>query len=147
MIRHFGLFLIASATAVLPAVSAQAQYYPSAGPTPYYRSAPPDIYEERLPPPGYYADDDDNVPVRRRPPRDPRYSQTPPPGQGVPPGAPSNAPNRILPYPDEADAAPPPPPGFAQPNGRPTYGHQLDAQSGSRSDPDVMRPPAAIGPA
>ena len=66
---------------------------------------------------------------------------------------PSGAPNRILPYPDEADAVVPPPPGFARPNGQPpAYGHQLDAQSppappAARNEPEVIRPPAAIGAA
>src|ERR1700690_2297279 len=98
MIRRFGLFLLAlPAAAAIPAGSAQAQYYPSSGSAPYYRSAPPDIYEQRLPSPSYY-DDNDDAPVVRRPPRDPRYSQMPPQGQQAPVGAP----NRILPYPDEA---------------------------------------------
>ena len=67
-------------------------------------------------------------------------------------------PSRILPYPnDEADAAPPPP-GFATPGSRPpvTFGHQLDAQQppagaapppAATNDPDVVRPPGAVGSA
>lgn len=143
MIRRFGLVLLT--LPAVPAVSAQAQYYPA--PAPYYRGASPQgTYENRLPPPGYYVDEDDDAPVMRRPPRDPRYSQVPPQGQR------GGAPNRILPYPDDADAAALPPPAFATPNGQPPgYGHQLDAQSqqapaGRPIDSDVIRPPAAIGP-
>jgi len=66
---------------------------------------------------------------------------------------PSGAPNRILPYPDEAETAVPPPPGFARPYGQPpAYGHQLDAQQPQaapavRYEPEVIRPPAAVGAA
>jgi lipoprotein-anchoring transpeptidase ErfK/SrfK len=150
MIRSFGLFLLTlPVAAAIPTVSAQAQYYPGA-PPPYHRSAPPpSVYDDRLPPPGYWADDDDDDQVVRRPSRDPRYSQVPSQGQRGAPGAP----NRILPYPEEAEAAVPPPPGFATPDGRPpAYGHQLDAQPptaaappAARVDPDVIRPPGAIG--
>ena len=141
MIRRFGLFLLAMpVAAAIPAGSAQAQYYPGP-PQPYYRSAPPPGgYQERLPPPRYWADDDDDDAQRR-----PQFSQNPPQGQ---PGAP----NSILPYPVDAEAAVPPPPSFASPNGRPPYGHQLDAQPPiaaapptARQDPDVIRPPGAIG--
>ena len=149
MVRRFGLFLLTlPVAAAISAVSAQAQYYPA--PPPYYRgAAPPDAYDSRLPPPGYWADDDDAGPVVRRPSRDPRYGQMPPQGQR----APSGAPNRILPYPEEeADAVVPPPPGFVTPNSQPpASGHQLDSQSpappAARSGPDVIRPPAAIGAA
>jgi lipoprotein-anchoring transpeptidase ErfK/SrfK len=70
------------------------------------------------------------------------------PQQGQP-----SAPNRILPYPAESDAAPPPP-GFAAPDGRPPYGHQLEAAPPSAVPPPaanndsgstVMRPPGGIG--
>ena len=79
--------------------------------------------------------------------RAPQMSQNPP-GQ-------AGAPSRILPYPDEADAASPPPPGFAPPAGRPpVYGHQLEQQPpagppprGANNDPDAIRPPGAIGSA
>jgi len=147
MIRRFGLYFLAlPVAAVIPAASAQAQYYPGPPPQPYYRSAPPPgAYQDRLPPPGFYADDDDDDSPVVRPQRRPQVSQNPP-GQ---PGAPS----RILPYPDE-DV--PPPPGFATPDGRPPYGHQLDAQQpiavappsarqDTRQQPDVIRPPGAIG--
>ena len=148
MIRRFGLFLIGlPAAAAISAGSAQAQSYPA--PAPYYRGAPaPGIYGERLPPPGYYDDDDDDdTPAVRRPSRDPRYSQMPPQDQR----GPSGGPNRILPYPDEPEADVPPPPGFARPYGQPpAYGHQLDAQSpqsppAARYEPEVIRPPAAVG--
>lgn len=145
MIRPFGLFLLTlPVAAAIPAVSAQAQSY-SAPSSPYYRSAPPGAYQDRLPSPGYWLDDDDDDQVVRRPRRDPQVSQVPPQGQG---GA-SGAPSRILPYPEEADAEGPPPPGFATPDGRqPTFGHQLEAQSpAARAEPDVIRPPAAIGAA
>ena len=147
MIRRFGLFLLTlPAAAAVPAVSAQAQSYPP----PYYRSVPPPgIYQERLPPPGYYADDDDDAQVVRRPRRDPQFGQAQPQDQRGPAGAP----NRILPYPDETETVVPPPPGFARPYGQsPAYGHQLDAQSppappAARYEPEVIRPPAAIGAA
>src|SRR5450631_3418188 len=121
MIRRFSLFLLAlPVAAVVPAMSAQAQYY-RAPPQPYYRAAPPPAaYDDRLPAPGYFTDDDeDDAPVVQRPRRGPQISQMP---QQVQPGAP----NRILPYPAESDAAGPPP-GFATPDGRPPYGHQLEA--------------------
>ena len=147
MIRRLGLFLLTlPVAAAVSAVSAQAQYYPPS--STYSRGASSDRYEERLPPPGYFADEDDDGPVVRRPFRDPRYSQMPPQqGQRGPGGAPS----RILPYPEEPDAVTAPAPGYGQPNNQPpAYGHQLDAQSppppaGRPADPDVIRPPAAIG--
>ncbi len=128
--RRFRLFILAlPVAAVLPAVSAQAQFYRPA-PAPYYRAEPPPaVYDDRLPAPGYYTDDeDDDVPMAQ-PPR-PQFSQMP--SQQVQPG-------------------PPPPPAFANPDGRPPYGHQLDTPPpiavapGARTEPDVMRPPAAIG--
>ena len=145
MIRRSGLFLLTLATAAaVPAVSAQAQYYPA--PQPYYRGAPPDAYDNRPPAPGFWADDEDDAPVARRPSRDPRYSQMPQQEQRAPYGTP----NRILPYPDE-EVVVPPPPGFAKPYGQPpAYGHQLDAQSppappAARYESEVIRPPAEIG--
>ena len=159
MMRRFGPFLLAlPVAAAIPAVSAQAQYYPGP-PPPYYRSAPPPgAYQGGLPAPGYWiGEDDDDAPMVRRPRRSPQVSQMPPQGQ---PGAPS----RILPYPAESDAAAPPPPGFATPYGRPPTGHQLDAappiavvppasrqdtrqdtRQDARQEPDIIRPPAAIG--
>jgi lipoprotein-anchoring transpeptidase ErfK/SrfK len=142
MIRRYGLFLLTlPAAAVFSAAPAVAQYY-SAPPPGYYRSAPPpgSYYDDRLPPPVFWNDDDDDDQPVRRPYRSPQLSQVPP-GQAGPP-------NRILPYPDEADA-PPPPPGFAPPPGqRPLYGHQLDQQAPAATrDPDEIRPPGAIGSA
>jgi len=132
--------------AAFSAAPAAAQYYSS--PPPYYRSGPPPgYYEDRLPPPAFWSDDDDDdQPVRGR--RAPQMSQNPP-GQ---PGAP----NRILPYPNEADAASPLPPDFAPPaGGPPVYGHQLEQQPapagppprGANNDPDAIRPPGQIGSA
>jgi lipoprotein-anchoring transpeptidase ErfK/SrfK len=146
--RRLGLFLLAlTAAAALPAVSAQAQYY-RAPPPPYYRAdPPPGMYDGRLPAPGYSTDndDDDDAPVIQRPRHGPQISQVPQQGQ------PGN-PNRIVPYPADSDAAIPPPPGFVNPDGRPPYGHQLDAAPqiavpppAAKNDPDVMRPPGAIG--
>jgi lipoprotein-anchoring transpeptidase ErfK/SrfK len=141
MIRRLGLLILALPFAA--AAPAAAQYYSS--PPPYYRSGPPHgYYDDRSPPPAFWADDDDDdQPVRGR--RAPQLTQIPP-GQ-------AGAPNRILPYPDEADA--PPPPGFAPPpGGPPVYGHQLDQQQpagppprGASNDPDAIRPPGAIGAA
>src|SRR5665213_2464901 len=147
MIRPLGLFMLAlPVAAAFSAAPAAAQYYSS--PPPYYRSGPPPgYYEDRLPPPAFWSDDDDDdQPVRGR--RAPQMSQNPP-GQ---PGAP----NRILPYPNEADAASPLPPDFAPPaGGPPVYGHQLEQQPapagppprGANNDPDAIRPPGQIGSA
>ncbi len=68
MLRRFGLFwLVMPAMAVFPAVCAQAQPYPAPLQS-YYRGVePPDAYQDRLPPPGYYVDqDDDDAPVMPR---------------------------------------------------------------------------------
>src|SRR5450631_3777697 len=143
MIRRYGLFLLTLPVgAVFSAAPAVAQYY-SPPPPGYIRSAPPPgaYYDDRLPPPAFWNDDDDDDQPARRPYRSPQLSQVPP-GQ-------AGAPNRILPYPDEADA-PPPPPGFAPPPGRPPFsGHQLDQQMppAANRDPDEVRPPGAIGAA
>src|ERR1017187_1363846 len=158
MIRRYGLFLLTLPVAtVFSAAPAVAQYYSSSPPPGYYRSGPPPgyyqsgpppgaYYEDRLPPPAFWNDDDDDDQPARRPNRSPQLSQVPP-GQ-------AGAPNRILPYPGEADA-PPSPPGFAPPPGRPPFsGHQLDQQSpaaapprAATGDPDAIRPPGAIGSA
>jgi lipoprotein-anchoring transpeptidase ErfK/SrfK len=149
MIQRFGIMLLAlAALAALAAVgeagSARAQYYPA--PAPYYRSAPPPgAYDDRLPSPGYFTDDDDDDAPLQRPPRGPRISQMPQQGQ-------SGAPSRILPYPADSGAGAPPPPGFVTLDGRPPYGHQLDAAPplavsppSANDDPNVMRPPGGIG--
>src|SRR5579864_2825035 len=118
MIGRFGLFLLTlPLAAVFSAAPAAAQNYPSPPPG-YYRGAPPPAGydQDQAPPPAAFwsEDDEDDQPVRR-PYRSPRMSQ-----QGKP-----NAADRILPYPDDAEAVPPP--GFAPPPGRaPVYGHQLD---------------------
>ena len=143
MIRRYGLFMLTlPVAAVFLAAPAVAQYYSSPPPPGYYRSGPPPgaYYEDRLPPPAFWNDDDDDDQPARRPYRSPQMSQVPP-GQ-------TGAPGRILPYPDEAEAAPPPP-DFAPPSGRPPlYGHQLDQQAPAASnDPDAIRPPGAIGSA
>ena len=133
MLRRFGLFwLVMPAMAVFSAVCAQAQPYPAPLQS-YYRGVePPDAYQDRLPPPGYYVDqDDDDAPVMPRTRRNSQLSQAP---QGQP-GNPG-----------------PSPPGYVAPDSRPVYGHQLDAQPSNASpppvannDPNVIRPPAAIG--
>jgi lipoprotein-anchoring transpeptidase ErfK/SrfK len=122
MIRRICVVLLALpvAAGVLPAA---AQNYPP--PQPYYRSAPPSgVTQEQLPPPGMQQ----SYPAQNQP----------------------GAPQRVLPYPDEEDAAMPPP-GFAGPNGG-AYGHQLDQRQtqpappqSARSDEGVMRPPASVG--
>ena len=144
MIRRFSLLMLTlPMAAALPAVSAQAQYYPSPPPPGYYRSAPPPgrYYEDRLPPPGYSIDDDDDDVVVRRPRRGPQVNQNPPQG-------PAGAPNRILPYPEETDVAPAQP-GFVPPYERPpAYGRQIDQQGAppaARTDPNAIRPPSPIG--
>jgi len=142
MIRRYGLFLLALPLAVVfAAAPAAAQYY-SSPPPGYYRDAPPPggYIDDRTAPPAFWSDDDDDDQPVRRPGRSPQLSQVP---QGQP-----GSPNRILPYPEDAEAAPPPP-GFAPLPGRaPVYGHQLDQQApAGANDPNVIRPPGAIGPA
>ena len=91
--------------AAFSAAPALAQYYPSPPPG-YYRDVPPPgtYYDDRRSPPAFWNDDDeDDRPAPRRY-RSPQMTQ----GQ---PGAPS----RILPYPEEAQATPPPP-AFAPPS-------------------------------
>jgi lipoprotein-anchoring transpeptidase ErfK/SrfK len=142
MIRPLAAFLLAlPLAAAMTGTSAYAQYY---APQPYYRDAgPPDADMDRLPPPGYYADDDQYAPPMRRP----RMSQMDQPQMQGQPGAPQN----VLPD-DRADALPPP--GFGAPDGRPLYGHQLDApqqigapQAPAGGDANAPRPPAAVGSA
>jgi lipoprotein-anchoring transpeptidase ErfK/SrfK len=142
MTRRFGFFLLTlPVAAAFSAAPALAQNY-SSPPPGYYRSGPPpgSYYEDQLPPPAFWSDDeDDDQPVRRTY-RSPQMSQMP---QGQP---------GRLPYPDEAEA--PPPPAFAPPpDARSPYGHQLDQQAPAGSppaashDPDAVRPPGAIGSA
>ena len=109
--------------AAFSAAPALAQNYPSPPPG-YYRTAPPPgaYYDDRRSPPAFWNDDDeDDRPAPRRY-RSPQMTQ----GQ---PGAPS----RILPYPEEAQATPPPP-AFVPP----------DARAPAARDPDAVRPPGAI---
>ncbi|MGH6663366.1 MAG: L,D-transpeptidase family protein [Pseudolabrys sp.] len=142
MIRRPSLFLLLTfpAAAIALAAPAAAQYYQS--PPPYYRDAAPPGYYDRSGGPGFWDDDDDEQ-APGSPRRAPQYSQNP-----------AGAPSRILPYPDEAEAAPPAPSFAQQPAGNPpVYGHQLDQQPagppprGAANDPDAVRPPGAIGPA
>jgi lipoprotein-anchoring transpeptidase ErfK/SrfK len=141
MLRQAGLFLFAlPVAAALSAAPAVAQGY--SAPAPYYRSGPPqDRYQDSLPPPGVWVDDGNGGQIMR-PPTRAEMAQ----GQRGVPG-------RNTPYPEEADAAAPPPPGFATPDGRPpaVYGHQLDAPgTGAQigpDDPNVVRPPGQVGAA
>ena len=140
MIGRYGLILLTvPLAAVFSAAPAAAQNY-SSPPPGYYRDAAPAGYDEDRvgPPAGFWSDDDEEDDQQvRRPYPSPRMSQVP---QGKP-----NAADRILPYPDDAEAVPPP--GFVPPPGRaPVYGHQLDKQgSAGPNDPNAMRPPGAIG--
>jgi len=137
MILRFSAFLLTLpiAAAVL-AAPAHAQF---SQPSPYYRGGSSSgIYQEQLPPPG---------------------------AAEVEPSGPSQgrAPQRVLPYPDE-EAAIPPPPGFAIPNVQmPSDDRQVDVQrqqqlqqqqqqqqpaaAASGAEPGTIRPPGSIGPA
>ncbi len=145
MILRFTAFLLTLPVAAAAlAAPAQAQY---SAPQPYYRSGPASgIYQEQLPPPG-------TAEVERSGP-----------GQG------RITPQRVLPYPEEEDAAIPPPPGFAIPSSQlPGYDRQVDGQrqqqqqlqqqpqqqqqqqqpaaSTAATEPLGFRPPGSIGPA
>jgi lipoprotein-anchoring transpeptidase ErfK/SrfK len=140
MIGRYGLFLLTlPLAAVFSAAPAAAQNYPSSPPG-YYRGAPPPAgYDEDRagPPAAFWSDDDeDDQPVRRMY-RSPRMSQVP--------GGKPNAADRILPYPNDAEAVPPP--GFVPPPAHtPAYGHQLDQQgSAAPVEPNAIRPPGGIG--
>src|SRR5262249_21712401 len=112
-----------------------------------YTLPPPGAYyEERLPPAvgGYYDDDEDVLP---------------PPRRGARPRP--RPPTRVPPPPDEEPPLPPPTGLFGAPDQRPAgYGGQLNPQQPrpqqpaapgapvrATNDPDVLRPPAAIGAA
>lgn len=129
MIRLFGAFLLTlPAVAALFTAPAQAQTR-----SPSYRDAPPPgAYESPLPR-GYWIDDEDDQPPMGGSYRSRQMTQVP---QGVP--------GR-----QEADVQPLPPPGFATPDGRaPGYGHQLGQPApDANNDPNVARPPAAVGAA
>jgi len=132
MNRRYGLLWLAlPVAAVFSAAPAAAQY--SSPPPGYYRDAPPPggYYDDRAPPAFWSDEDDEDQPVRR-PYGSRQYSQQGQPG--------------TMPYPNDSQQALPPP-GFAQQPGQPpVYGHQL-GQQGADSDPNVIRPPGAIGPA
>jgi lipoprotein-anchoring transpeptidase ErfK/SrfK len=129
MIRYSAAFLLPLA-ALATAVPASAQY----------NLPPPGVYQERLPP-VMGANDDD-------------YDTLPPPGRGR---AQRRNAERVLPYPDDEPALPPPTGLFGTPDRAPPggYGHQLEAQQPPpgvapprvTNDPDVVRPPGAIGAA
>ena len=141
MIGRYGLIVLTlPLAAVFSAAPAAAQNY-SSPPPGYYRDAAPagSYYDDRAAPHAFWSDDDDDDQPVRRPNRAPHLSQVP---QGKP-----NAADRILPYPDDAEAVPPP--GFVPPPGHaPVYGHQLDQQgSAGPNDPNAIRPPGAVGPA
>jgi lipoprotein-anchoring transpeptidase ErfK/SrfK len=133
MMGRFGLYLLAlPVAAAVSAAGAQAQYYSGSSHSYYGSGQRSGSYEDGLPAPGYDMGDDEDAPPARR-----RYSQNPQQSQ---PGAPSN----ILPVDDPAPAQ-----SGANSDGRPNYGHQLDAQpagsSAAKSDSEVMRPPGSIG--
>jgi len=140
MIQRLGLIVLTLPVAAVASLApANAQYY-SSPPPGYVRVPPPGAYYDRAPGPAFWSDDDDDdQPVRGR--RVQQYSQDQ-----------AGAPSRILPYPNEAEAASPQPPAFAQqPAGPPpAYGHQLDQQgprAATPNDPDVIRPPGQVGSA
>src|SRR5262245_48878953 len=98
------------------------------------------VYEERLPPVMGRYDDDDLYPATPIAPRNGRRGS-----------------NRVLPYPDD-EPAQPPPPGFFESS----RGHQLDARQpppaaqqvppavqqapvANSADPEVIRPPGNVG--
>src|SRR5262245_31115331 len=101
---------------------------------------PPGVYEERLPPVMGRYDDDDLYPATPITPRSGRRGS-----------------NRVVPYPDD-EPAQPPPPGFFESS----RGHQLDARQpppavqpvppavqqapvANSADPEVIRPPGNVG--
>jgi lipoprotein-anchoring transpeptidase ErfK/SrfK len=95
---------------------------------------PPGVYEERLPPVMGSYDDDDLYPATPRGPRN-----------GGRRGS-----NRVVPYPED-NPAPPPPAGLFDSS----RGHQLDTRQqppaatqapvATTSDPEVIRPPGNVG--
>jgi len=133
MIRFSAAFLLTlPVAAAISAAPALAQY----------NLPPPGVYQERLPPVMGASEDDDNM--------------LPPPGRGQ---ARRRGADQVLPYPDDEPALPPPTGLFGTPDPRPAagYGHQLEAQqpppAGAQpaprvtNDPDVLRPPGAVGAA
>src|SRR6476646_3460115 len=111
MIRFSGAFLL-----TLPVAAAL-----TAAPALAQQLSPPGIYEERLPPIMGSSDDEDVLPPPRRAIRPGQVQQ-----------------DRVLPYPDDTPALPPPTGLFGTPERRPVdYGHQLGPQ---------QPPPAAAMP-
>src|SRR5665213_941365 len=102
MIQRLGLVLLTLPVAAFASLApVNAQYY-SSPPPGYVRVPPPGGYYDRAPGPAFWSDDDDDdQPVRGH--RVQQYSQDQ-----------AGAPSRILPYPNEAEAASPQPPAFAQ---------------------------------
>jgi len=130
MIRFTAAFLLTLPVAVvITAAPAVAQY----------NLPPPGVYEERLPPVMGATDEDDTLP---------------PPGRGR---IQRRGAERVLPYPDDEPALPPPTGLFGTPDRSPGagYGHQLETQQPPpiiapprvTNDPDAVRPPGAIGAA
>jgi lipoprotein-anchoring transpeptidase ErfK/SrfK len=107
-----------------------------------YNLPPPGVYQERLPPVMGANEDDDNL--------------LPPPGRGQ---VQRRGSDRVLPYPDDEPAPPPPTGLFGTPDRGPGagYGHQLESQQPPpaaalppprvTNDPDALRPPGAVGAA
>ena len=83
---------------------------------------PPGVYEERLPPVMDRYDDDDLYPATPVAPRNGRRGS-----------------NRVLAYPDDEPAQPPPPGLFES-----SRGHQLDTRRQPNAEP-VLRPPGTVG--
>ena len=86
---------------------------------------PPGVYEERLPPVMGRYDDDDLYPATPVAPRNGRRGS-----------------NRVLPYPDDEPAQPPPPGLFES-----SRGHQLDARQQPQIDTRQQPPAATQAPA
>ena len=127
MIRLTAAFLLTlPVAAVIAAAPVAAQY----------NLPPPGVYEERLPPVMGANDEDGTLP---------------PPGRGR---AQRRDADRVLPYPDDEPALPPPTGLFGTPDRAPGagYGHQLEAQQPppviapprATNDPDAIRPPGAV---
>jgi lipoprotein-anchoring transpeptidase ErfK/SrfK len=135
MIRFSSAFLLALPVAAIFGAAPALAQYPLPPPGAYY--------EERLPPVIGDLDDEDQLPPPRRALR---------PGQTQ-----RGVPSRVLPYPDDEPALPPPTGLFGTPDQRPVgYGRQPNSQQPQQpavsgaparagNDPDALRPPAPIG--
>jgi len=116
-------------SAAVPGGEATAQYYSSQPPAAYRGSPQSSVYDRGPPAGGYFGENDGSS------------DALPPPGL-------SRQPRGAMPYPHEADAAVPPAPAFASPDGRPApgpYGHEIGSSPASADGPDVMRPPGSVG--